>query len=192
MRLLVAKGLEMECNVGLASGNTIFFINNWRKSLGLNPFVSLGWRQQKQNKTASFINQRAVCGGGTQGMVPTREEHCKGSERSWRLANLVESRIRKKENALNFSSHTDEKKMSSRRLEKQKSASVCTNVGLPFCEVSRVLFPPPSQLPSPVNLQGFHEKSSSPQRFFTPPFSISFPDNTHTPVSSLNAASERS
>lgn len=68
-------------------------------------------------------------------MVPTREEHCKGSERSWRLANLVESRIRKKENALNFSSHTDEKKMSSRRLEKQKSASVCTNVGLSLIHI---------------------------------------------------------
>jgi len=122
MRLLVAKGLETEHSVGLASGSTTFFINNWRKSLGLNPFVSLGWPQQKQNKIASFINQRAVCGGRTQGMVPTREEHCKGSERSWRLANLVESRIRKTENALNFTSHTDEKNPSSRRLEK---AEIC-------------------------------------------------------------------
>lgn len=76
-------------------------------------------------KKASFINQRAVCGGRTQGMAPTREEYCKSSVRSWRLANLVESRIRKTENALNFTSHTDKKNLSSRRLEK---AEICLSL----------------------------------------------------------------
>lgn len=171
----------MERNVGLASGNTIFFINNWKKSLGLNPFVNLGRQQQKQNKNASFVNQRAVCGGRTQGMVPTREEHCKGSERSWRLANLVESRIRNNRKCSKLL-HTQMRKIWVQGdLKKQKFASVCTIVGLPFCKVSRVF------LPSQLIFK--HEKSGSPQRFFFP-FSILFPYNTHTPVSSLNAANE--